>query len=482
MSSLFSFSIGNITLLGILLAGLEVAGIIAAIHAILNTRTSQGAIAWAFSLVTMPYLALPLYALLGRHKLKRHVESRRDESHEIHRSTVQLQSRLEKVRVRLGERQRFGVAMENLAGTVFTQGNSAKLLTTGQETFEELFAAIDEARSYILLEFYIVNDDEIGRELQQRLIKRQQDGIQVYFLYDSIGSYRLGHDYLDALRDAGVKVDGFGSVHLIRNRFQLNFRNHRKIFVVDGRIGFSGGYNVSNEYLGKTEKFGEWRDTHLRLTGPSVLGLQAAFVEDWFWVTGEALKLKWVPELAEKKQNAMVIPTGPADVLYTCSLFFIHMLNVAQHRAWITSPYFVPNEAVLETLKLTALRGVDVRVMIPGVPDKKTVWYAAFAYIREAQEAGVKFYRYQRGFLHQKVMLVDDDLAVVGTANLDNRSFRLNFELSILIPDRGFATEVEKMLSKDFDNSQLISSEDATNHKFLIRILIAGARLLSPIL
>jgi cardiolipin synthase len=372
--------------------------------------------------------------------------------------------------------------MENLSGTVFTRGNSAQLLTNGQETFDELFAAIDEARSYILLEFYIVNDDEIGLELQQRLIKRQREGIQVYFLYDSIGSYRLGNNYRETLRDAGAKVHEFGSVHLIRNRFQLNFRNHRKIFVVDGRIGFSGGYNVSNEYLGKTEKYGEWRDTHLRLTGPAVLGLQAAFVEDWFWVTGDALELNWQPELTEKNQNAMVIPTGPADERYTCSLFFIQMLNVAQQRVWITSPYFVPNEAVLETLKLTALRGVDVRVMIPGVPDKKTVWYAAFAYIREAREAGVKFYRYQKGFLHQKVMLVDDDLAVVGTANLDNRSFRLNFELSILIPDRGFAIEVEEMLNKDFDSSKLVSKEEATNHTFPIRILIAAARLLSPIL
>ena len=482
MSSLFSFSVENVPLLGILLAGFEIAGVIAAIHAILNTRTAQGAIAWAFFLVTMPYLALPLYALLGRHKLRRHVKSRRDESNQIHQSTVQFQSRLDKFRIQLDKRQSFGAAIENLAGTVFTRGNKAQLLTTGQETFDELFAAIDEARSYILLEFYIVSDDEIGRELQQRLIKRQQDGIQVYFLYDSIGSYRLGHNYPEALRDAGVKVYEFGSVHLIRNRFQLNFRNHRKIFVVDGRIGFSGGYNVSNEYLGKTERYGEWRDTHLRLNGPAVLGMQAAFIEDWFWVTGNALELNWEPELAEKNQNAMVIPTGPADKRYTCSLFFMQMLNAAQQRVWITSPYFVPNEAVLETLKLTALRGVDVRVMIPGVPDKKTVWYAAFAYIREAQEAGVKFYRYKRGFLHQKVMLVDDDLAVVGTANLDNRSFRLNFELSILIPDRGFATEVEKMLNKDFDCSELVTNEEANKHVFPVRILIAGARLLSPIL
>ncbi len=479
---MFNLSIANITLLGLLFALFETVGIIVAIHAVLNTRTSQGAIAWAFFLVTMPYIALPLYALLGRHKLTRAVESRRDDNSQIHQSTVELQSGLERYQKKLQQRKTFGSAMEKLSEKTFTGSNSLKLLDTGRATFDAIFSAIEQAQSYILLELYIVNDDEVGQELKERLIDRQGDGVQVYFLYDSIGSYRLSRQYCDELSDAGIKLHEFGSMHLFRNRFQLNFRNHRKIFIVDGKVGFTGGYNVSNEYLGKTDKYGCWRDTHIRISGPAVLGLQAAFVEDWYWVTGDALELSWSPEVSNDDALAMVIPTGPADNKYTCSLFFMHMLNSAQQRAWITSPYFVPNEAVMESLKLAAVRDVDVRVMIPGVPDKRTVWYAAFAYIREAQEAGVKFYRYQKGFLHQKVMLVDHDLSVVGTANLDNRSFRLNFELSILVPDTNFAAQVEEMLLKDFSDCQLITEKDATEHAFIVRIAIAVARLFSPIL
>jgi len=479
---MFNLSIENMTVLGLLFAFFETGGIIVAIHAVLNTRTSQGAIAWAFFLVTMPYLALPLYALLGRHKLTRHVESRRDENSQIHQSTVQLQSRLAPYKKQRPQRKRFSVAMENLTGTTFTCSNSVKLLDTGRATFDAIFAAIDQAQAYILLEFYIINDDEIGQELKDRLIRRQGDGIQVYFLYDSIGSYRLSRQYCDELRNEGIKLHEFGSMHLFRNRFQLNFRNHRKIFVVDGKVGFTGGYNVSNEYLGKTDKYGYWRDTHVRISGPAVLGLQAAFVEDWYWVTGEAMELSWSPDVFSDDAHTMVIPTGPADDKYTCSLFFMYMLNSAEQRAWITSPYFVPNEAVLESLKLAAVRGVDVRVMIPGVADKRTVWYAAFAYVREAQDAGVKFYRYQKGFLHQKVMLIDHDLAVVGTANLDNRSFRLNFELSILVHDPDFSIQVEKMLLKDFSDCRLMTEKEASEHSFPVRIAIAGARLLSPIL
>ena len=212
------------------------------------------------------------------------------------------------------------------------------------------------------------------------------------------------------------------------------------------------------------------------------MGLQAAFLENWFWVTGEIPELNWTPKPTVSDANVLIVPSGPADELETCSLFFVKMLNVAKERAWITSPYFVPNEAVLEALILAALRGVDVRVMIPENPDKRTVWYAAFAYMKDAQTAGVQLYRYRKGFLHQKVMLVDDDLAVVGTANLDNRSFRLNFELSVLVSNRPFAMHVEQMLTADFDECHLVTREETTSQSLPVQIAIAGSRLLSPIL
>jgi cardiolipin synthase len=292
----------------------------------------------------------------------------------------------------------------------------------------------------------------------------------------------LPQSYRQELIAAGAVVHQFGSPSRFRNRFQLNFRNHRKIVVVDGKAGFAGGHNVGNEYLGESKRFGPWRDTHLKLTGPAVMGLQFAFLENWFWVTGKTPELNWVPEATPSDTNVLIVPSGPSDELETCSLFFVQMLNVAKKCAWITSPYFVPNEAVLDALIIAALRGVDVRVMIPENPDKKTVWYAAFAYMKEAQTAGVQFYRYRKGFLHQKVMLVDDDLAVVGTANLDNRSFRLNFELSVLVSDRSFAAQIEQMLRVDFDECHQVTREETTTQSLPVRIAIAGSRLLSPIL
>jgi len=479
---MFNLTFEELTLIGLFLAALELAGIFCAVHAILNARTSQGAIAWALSLVTAPYLALPLYAFFGRNKPQGRVQPRRRGDIPTSPASRQEEARWRPFRKEPAGHAALGHTMENLSGTVFSGGNSVDLLVNGKATFAAIFDAIERARDYVLVEFFIINNDDLGQELKQRLINCQASGVQVYLLYDSIGSYGLPLGYRQDLIANGVRVRAFGSPGRFRNRFQLNFRNHRKIVVVDGVTGFAGGHNVGDEYLGLSKRFGFWRDTHVKLTGPAVIGLQTAFQENWYWVTGEELQLNWQPRPADGDAGVLVVPSGPADELETCSLFFVHMLNLARQRAWITSPYFVPNEAVLEALKLAALRGLDVRVIIPQNPDKKTVWYAAFSYMKEAQAAGVKFYRYQKGFLHQKVMLVDDDLAVVGTANLDNRSFRLNFELSVLIAEQSFAGELAKMLADDFADCRLVTREETTKHALLTRVAIAGSRLLSPIL
>lgn len=479
---MFSFSLEELTLIGFFLAALEITGVIMAVHAILNARTSQGAIAWSLSLVTAPLLSLPLYAFFGRRKHEGSQHPERCDEISTHETTTCLKTKWLPFRKELTNRAVLGQFMEKLSGMMFTGGNSVNLLVNGKTTFEAIFTAIDQAQEYVLVEFFIINDDDLGRELQQRLLNRQRAGVQVYFLYDSIGSYALPQKYRQELISAGAMVHAFGSPARFRNRFQLNFRNHRKIVVVDGKTGFAGGHNVGNEYLGGSKRFGHWRDTHLKLTGPAVMGLQAAFLENWFWVRGEIPELNWAPKPTASDTNVLIVPSGPADELETCSLFFVQMLNVAKERAWITSPYFVPNESVSEALILAALRGVDVRVMIPENPDKRTVWFAAFAYMKDAQAAGVRFYRYRKGFLHQKVFLVDDDLSVVGTANLDNRSFRLNFELSVLVSSRSFATQMAQMLTIDFDECHLVTREETIKHSLPVQIAIAGSRLLSPIL
>ena len=479
---MFIFSVEELTLIGFFIATLEIAGLGLAVHAVLNARTSQGAIAWALFLIAAPFLALPLYAFFGQQKLEGYVPSCRDNALSIQQTMSRMEEQSRPFRVKLSTRASLGRFMEKLSGMIFTGGNNVDLLVNGHATFEAIFTAIDQAQDYVLVEFFIVKDDEIGRDLLQRLLVKQRTGVQVYFLYDSIGSYALPQSYWQELVSAGAIVHAFGSPKRFKNRFLLNFRNHRKIVVVDGKVGFAGGHNVGDEYLGKTKRFGPWRDTHLRLSGPAVMGLQALFMENWFLVAGEVPKLNWITESQTTGTNVLVVPSGPSDELETCSLLFVQMLNVAKQRAWITSPYFVPNEAVLEALNIAALRGVDVRVMIPENPDKKTVWYAAFAYMKVAQSAGVSFFRYRKGFLHQKVMLVDDDLAVVGTANLDNRSFRLNFELSVLVSDHSFAAKVAHMLTKDFAECYRVTREETTTQSLPARIATAVSRLLSPIL
>ena len=480
--NMFNLTFEELTIIGLSLAVIEILGIVCAIHSILHSRTSQGAIAWAVSLITVPVITLPLYAFFGRHKFDEYQRSLRERNISLQRELKPYHSHWVACSDDVVGNNFFVRTMKNLSGQEFTKGNSIDLLVNGENTFQAIFDAIDNAREYVLIEFFIIKDDALGNDLKQRLINCQNRGVKVYFLYDSIGSYSLSRGYLDSLKDAGVEVSAFGSPNRFKNRYQLNFRNHRKIVIVDGLVGFAGGHNVGEEYLGRKKRYGFWRDTHIRLSGPAVMSLQEVFLENWYWVTTETPKLHWSPETSVQDMAVMVVPTGPGDDQETCSLFFVHLLNSSKERVWITSPYFVPNEAVLEALKLAALRGVDVRIIIPKKPDKWTVWFAAFAYMDESITAGVKFYRYQRGFLHQKVILVDNNLSVVGTANLDNRSFRLNFELSVLVNDEGFATQVEHMLEDDFNYCHEVAREEVTSKNLLNRVAIAGSRLLSPIL
>jgi cardiolipin synthase len=263
----------------------------------------------------------------------------------------------------------------------------------------------------------------------------------------------------------------------------LNFRNHRKVVVVDGRAAWIGGHNVGDEYLGRDPRFGRWRDTHLRIEGPAALAVQVSFAEDWHWATNQTIPdLVWNPTPAgEGDTTVLIVPTGPADKLETAGLMFTHAINSAHTRIWIASPYFVPDDAVLAALQLAGLRGVDVRILIPDRPDHLLVYLAAFSYFDEASETGVRFYRYTDGFLHQKVMLIDDQVATVGTANFDNRSFRLNFEITGVVADAAFAAQVERMLTEDFAHAREMTEADVSKRSFWFKLGTRIARLTSPV-
>ena len=373
--------------------------------------------------------------------------------------------------------------VERLVSLPFTTHNDAELLIDGEATFRSIFAGIEAAREYVLVQFYILRDDNIGRELQQRLIAKAREGVVVCVLFDEIGSKQLSSRYIEELIEAGVAIHPFNTRKGPSNRWQLNFRNHRKIVVVDGHSAWVGGLNVGDEYLGRDPKVGSWRDTHVRLTGPSVAGAQITFFEDWHWATQEFLPLRWEIEPAANggQCTALCVPSGPADSLETCTLFFLHAINSAKQRLWVASPYFVPDEQFISALQLAALRGADVRILIPHKSDNKLVQLSIMSYVAELEAVGIRIFEHRQGFMHQKVMLIDNHFATIGTANFDNRSFRLNFEITAAVVDDEFAASVSRMLEDDLTGARLITAKELAGRGWWFRLSSRIARLMAPV-
>jgi cardiolipin synthase len=460
-----------------------VAGVIAAIDAVMTARTSQGAVAWAVSLVAAPFVAVPAYLVLGRSKFGGALEAFEERRQEIEALFAQIKRNLDPWTVQDESVQEVYRAVSELSGMKMTRGNSVELLVNGEVTFDSITAGIARAERYVLVQFYMFHDDGLGRRMQQAMIERARAGVRVYMLYDEVGSKGLLGRYLDELKAAGVQVSSFKPTQGSGNRFQLNFRNHRKMVVVDGVTGWVGGHNVGDEYLGLDPEFTPWRDTHVRLEGPVVTELQVAILSDWYWATREIPELDWVPkESPGSDVRAMIFPSAPTQRLESAGLMFVTALNSARKRIWLSAPYFVPDEAVVKALQLAALRGVDVRVITTGKGDSLPVFLAAFHYMYMLRDLGIRFYAYQPGFLHEKVMLVDDEVSTVGTANFDNRSFRLNFEVTALVADRDFAAEMEKMFEEDFRHAVPIDPGEFESKSFWWRLGVSLSRLAAPVL
>lgn len=456
-------------------------GILHILHALMNTRTSQGTIAWVVSLMFMPFLAIPLYWLLGRNKFDGYVRARRGNDTKLRQIAKDMRESLSGYSIDLPEENIFERGAEELGGLPFTRGNSLELLIDGEETFERLFAAMAVAENYILVNFFIVKNDKIGHKFQRALIEKAKAGVRVYFLFDEVGSHKLSSTYLGELEDAGVQCESFGANRFWWSRLQMNFRNHRKIVVIDGNEAFLGGLNVGDEYLGRSKRFGAWRDTHLKIRGPAVQAVQLVFLEDWFWACHKTPELSWETSPENADQVTAIIPTGPADPVESWQLLVTEAANSSREKLWIASPYFVPDDGVLQALQLAAIRGVDVRILLPERADHILVWLSTYSYYEQAIPFQVKLFRFQDGFLHQKVMLIDERMATVGTANLDNRSFRLNFEITAFCSDAKFIREVREMLEEDFSKSREVPVEEFTQKPFLFKAACRAARLMAPL-
>ncbi|WP_221932913.1 cardiolipin synthase [Thalassotalea sp. PS06] len=470
-------------IIGIVLSVLYVLGIISAFHAVIYNRTSQGAIAWALSLLSFPFIAVPAYWIFGRKKFEGYVLARKKLLDNQEDDPADMVTHIKPYVVSQQELNPQIHAAERMARVPLVTGNYCELLINGEATFDSIFAGIEQAKDYVLVQFYIVRPDGLGNRLKNLLIEKARQGVRVFFLYDELGSVGIGTSYIQQLQEANVVVHPFNTRKGIHNLFQVNFRNHRKVVVVDGQVAWIGGHNVGDEYLGKDEKMSPWRDTHVKISGPAALAAQVSFLEDFRWAADYFPDLTWqITAQHDEQQPVLIVPTGPADEMDTALLMFSHIINNAEHRIWISTPYFVPDESVILALKLARLRGVDVRIIVPEVPDNLLTYFAAFSFFDDLVNSGVNFYRYQVGFTHQKVLLVDDNLSSIGTANFDNRSFRLNFEITALVGSEEFAKDVQSMFESDFGRSTMMNDDDYSNKSIWFKFAVNACRLFAPVL
>ncbi|GAT35139.1 cardiolipin synthase [Terrimicrobium sacchariphilum] len=459
----------------------QAAGIYFAIQAVMISRTPQASIAWGLSLLVLPYIAVPLFLVFGESRFSGYVRAGTGKCKELDDFMAATREAMIPFRAHFSAKYRDAERLgEDLRHFPVTHGNRTKLLVDGKETFDAIYAAIEGAKDYVIVQFYIVHDDGVGRGLKDRLLAASARGVKCWLLYDSVGAKGLPESFVQELMDGGVPVKSFVTNRQMGRRFQVNFRNHRKLVVVDGHTAFIGGLNAGDEYMG-LGPLGAWRDTHMQVEGPAVQALQVSFAEDWRYASGGQVPQIPIRPRVVGDERVLPFASGPAEVWNVSSAVICEIIHDVRERLWIASPYFVPDPALRSALAHAALRGVDVRIILPQGIDHTLPWLSSFTFYPMMREAGVRIWRYQPGFMHQKVMLADSEVAIVGSVNFDYRSFMLNFELAAAVEDSRFAKDVEKMFEADFARS---IEEDLKakfeENSFFFRLRCRLSALMSP--
>lgn len=481
--SFTSFLVGLIFILNMLLAIIVV---------FLERKDAGATWAWILVLFFIPGLGFFMYLLFGRSltgsKLFQWEDQKKigiaklisNQHMEISTGTFPYQNEIEKKY----EDLIFMHLSNNDA--VLTQDNNVEIFTDGKEKFNALFEDIRNAKDHIHLQYYILKKDNIGKKLLAELIKKAREGVKVRILYDDLGSRRMTRKFFKELRIAGGEVEVFfpSKLHIIN--FRMNYRNHRKLAIIDGKIGYVGGFNVGDEYLGKNPKFGYWRDTHLRLQGSSVYAIQTRFILDWNQAS-DRHDIHYSQNLFPKNKftgdvGIQIVTSGPDSEWEQIKNGYIKMITSAKKSVWIQTPYFIPDASLLDALRIAALSGVDVRIMIPNKPDHLFVYWATLSYIGEMLKTGAKVYIYDNGFIHAKTIIVDGEISSVGTANIDVRSFRLNFEVNAFIYHTSIAHQLTKGFLEDMELSRELTKETYQHRSLKIRFKESISRLLSPLL
>lgn len=448
---------------------------------ILDNRNPVKTISWVLVLFFLPYVGIILYIFFGQRYRKQKIISKKS-IRNIENNPAYLYEELDPMHYPTECTGLIRLFRKNNSHPVFS-GNSVKLITNGREKFDEMFDDIRKARKHIHLDYYIIEQGKIGYELQQLLIDKAKEGVEVRLIYDDIGSWKTRQRYFREMQDAGVQVYSFLKVLLPYLSPKFNYRNHRKIVVIDGEIGYTGGFNVADRYIDGGH-FPFWRDSHVRIEGKAVYGLQTAFLIDWFFVSRTLLTSKYYfPDLTDHGKCLVQTVTSSPDTDWENimqGLFCI--LTNAKRYVYIQTPYFLPNESMLTALQTAALRGVDVRLMIPEKSDTWVALKGMKSYLTEIMEAGVKVYFYQEGFLHAKTLVADDIVSTVGSTNLDYRSFEFNFEVNTFIYNEEFSKQMKDVFLEDEKNCRLVDLNEWIQRPKMVRWSESVCRLFGPIL
>lgn len=369
---------------------------------------------------------------------------------------------------------------------LLTQDNEVDIFIDGREKFNALFEDIKRAKDHVHLQYYIFRDDNIGKKLIDLLTEKAKEGVKVRVLYDEMGSRRIKKRSFNKLIKAGGEVEVFFPTKIPMINTRINFRNHRKLVIIDGKIAYVGGFNVGDEYLGLNKKFGYWRDTHLRIKGNAVHAAQIRFILDWNQASYRNdiyYAKKYFPDISHNGHIPIqIVTSGPDSEWEQIKNGYIKMISSAKKSVYIQTPYFIPDSSILDVLRIACLSGVDVRIMIPNKPDHMFVYWATLSYIGELLKAGAKVYIYDNGFIHAKMIVVDENAASVGTANIDVRSFRINFEVNAFIYDQQVGQRLAEIFRMDMEKSKELSYQEYLQRPLKIRFKESISRLLSPIL
>lgn len=460
---------------------------LALLPVVLLTKKEQpvSTVAWMMTIVMMPYFGAFLFVVFGINRVARRLRGKQAATETVARILPQVALHHHLDQNQLSDTQRgLKRLADRISGTYATVGNRVQLLIDAQRTFDEIADAIRAAKSSVHLEYYIWQPDRLGTSLRDLLIERAKTGVKVRFLYDALGSLKLTYRFLQPMREAGIQLASFVPGQSFRERWSINLRSHRKIVIVDGKIAFTGGMNVGDEYLGLDPFFGRWRDTHLLLQGPTVLQLQEVFAIDWKYATGEELtddNFFPEPEMAGNV-HAQIVAGGPDDDEAILHSLMFSAINAAKSNVTLAMSYFVPTPSLMSALVTAAQRGVKTRVLISG---PKTYWAtlrAARSYYDDLLRSGVEIHEYQAGQLHSKTLTIDGCWSMVGTANFDARSLYLNFEVAAIMYDKSIAEQLEHHFEVDLEHSKRIEAVTWAMRSRWERLQENFCRMFSPVL